>query len=83
MDTTFKNLTLFSAHIIRDLLIKLDEMGRFRKWGFWLSGVSSNSFSICIEEKNQKNASSILNTTILAYLHENNFVGMEYDLEVH
>ena len=79
---TLKNFIMFSAPVIRDLLIKLEEMGRFRKRKLWLAGVSSNSFTLCIEEGNQKNTSSILNTTILAYLHENDLAGMEYDLEL-
>lgn len=78
---TFQNSMQVSSQLIRDLLIRLDAAGRLRKWHISISGLSNNSCTLCIKETDYKSVATILNTTILAYLHEKELFGIEYHLE--
>lgn len=77
---TFQNSMQVSPQLVQDLLIKLDAAGRLRKWHISISGLSNNSFTLCIKETSYKPIATILNTTILSYLHENELSGIEYHL---
>ena len=77
----FKNSLAISSKLIRDLLIRLDDAGRFRKWKLFIASVGVQSFTLCIQKKDYKAITTILNTTILAYLREQDLTGIEYSLE--
>lgn len=77
---TFLNSMQVSSQLVRDILIILDAAGRLRKWHISISGLSINSFTLCIKEVDYKSVATILNTTILSYLHEKELSGVEYHL---
>jgi len=78
---TFKSHKLLSFSFIRGLINKLESAGYFRKRKLFLTGVNTRSFSLCMKQENGKQVTTILNTTILAYMKEQGFFGLEYDLE--
>jgi len=78
---SFKNNISISSQIVRDLVLRLDDAGRFRKWRMFLSSVNSTSFTLCIKKRDYKAITTIMNTTILAYLREKELAGIEYHLE--
>ncbi|MBR2402828.1 MAG: hypothetical protein IKB01_08705 [Lachnospiraceae bacterium] len=77
----FKNRTSFPTPLVRDIILRLEKTGQFRKWNIILTNVSSNALTICIQKRDYKKITTILNTTILSYLLEQEWVGLEYHLE--
>ena len=79
---TFRGHKLLSFSFVRGLINKLESAGHFRKRKLFLTSLSTDSFTLCMKETELKQAATIVNTTILAYMKDQDFFGLSYDLEI-
>lgn len=77
---TFKHLPLNLSHLLRELLCRMENKGYFKKYSVMITGIGLSSFSIFVVKKDMRQLDTLVDTTLVMFLRENELYGVRYSL---
>lgn len=70
-----------TVRIPQEFICFLDDAGRFKKYPIFITGITNDTFSFYIEQKNLRRFLTLLNTSLVAFLRTKDLSGMTFHIE--
>ncbi len=77
---SFKHLPIQLAHLLRELLCRMESKGYFKKFRVMITGMGISSFSLFVVREDMRKLDTLIDTTLVFFLRDNGLYGVRYSL---